>query len=420
MTGRKDIKPGATIGLKLGADERKLLLDLTLVENETLGRIRRMPESETEVHLTLDQLGALAGSVAADINQAGDKIRQAKLARIYDKIDALLASHPGEQRTLRSEAVKLAQFAASILVLADRYAEGGTAGPDSISRTQRIALKLTKPERTMILALPGLKETLKAQLDVASTNPRTFPLTVNDLAVICFALSEAMLGSGRDGVRLMRVAGKLALVLADCLNGNAARKTKPPAGESRPGKRKDTLYQLRITLQEVQPPVWRRIQVKDCSLARLHRIIQVAVGWEDYHLYSFEIEGTEYGDPELVQPDLEMEDACATWLGEIVPEDGGRFRFVYNYDFGDNWRHEVLFEGHPPVEKGVRYPLCIEGERACPPEDVGGISGYEGYLAVMADPDDEQHEDYMRWRGPFDPEQFDLEGVKRALRRVRS
>jgi hypothetical protein len=420
MTVRKTIKPEVTIGLNLGAEERELLFDLAFVEEEILQRIRRMPGGMVQVQLTVDQLGSLAGSIAADINHTGDKARQTKLARIYEKIDLLLGSHPDGESTTRSEAVKLAQFAASVLVLAERHAEGGVVWPGSIGRTQKIGLKLTKSERSAILGLPGLKEPLKTQIDVASNGPRTFRFTVNDLAAICFALSETMLcAEVRDTVRPMRLAGKLSLVLADCLVQDAASRIKPPSPRSRPAKSKKTLYQLRISLKDIQPSIWRRIQVKDCSLVVLHKVIQAAMGWEDYHLYSFEIDGKEFGDPALIEDDLDMEDARATWLSEIVPEDGKRYRFEYTYDFGDGWKHEVLFEGCPGAEKGVRFPLCLEGERACPPEDSGGISGYEEYLEVMADREDEQHEDFLRWRGPFDPERFDLEGVNRVLRRVR-
>ena len=123
MTVRKTIKPEVTIGLNLGAEERELLFDLAFVEEEILQRLRRMPGGVVQVQLTVDQLGSLAGSIAADINHTGDKARQAKLARIYEKIGHLLGSHSDGESTTRSEAVKLAQFAASVLVLADRCAD---------------------------------------------------------------------------------------------------------------------------------------------------------------------------------------------------------------------------------------------------------------------------------------------------------
>ena len=103
------------------------------------------------------------------------------------------------------------------------------------------------------------------------------------------------------------------------------------------------------------------------------------MGWTNSHLHQFEIKGKRYGDPELLEDGFEdfgCIDSTVTMIGEIVPKTGKRFAFKYEYDFGDSWEHEVLFEGCPPLEKAKKYPLCLEGERACPPEDVGGVWGY--------------------------------------------
>jgi hypothetical protein len=106
-----------------------------------------------------------------------------------------------------------------------------------------------------------------------------------------------------------------------------------------------------------------------------------------------------------------------TKVSKIVPQDGTQIRFEYEYDFGDGWEHEVLFEGCLQAEKGDRYPVCIEGARACPPEDVGGTSGYEEYLEVMSDPEHEEHESFLEWQGPFDPEAFDAVATTKRMRR---
>jgi len=222
MTRRNFAKPGEPIGLKLSTEERQLLLDLTFVEQGIVDRIRRTPGDEVDVQLSLDQLDSLAGSVAADANHTSDKTRMAKLARIYEKIDFLLNAHP-EDKSATEPAVRLAQFAASMLVLADCYAEASIVGPNSISRIQNVELRLTKPERAVILDLPTLKNSVRGKLDVAPSGVRTFQLTLNDLAVICFAVSEALLGGdGVDTEKLVSVAEKAALVLVDCLNENAA------------------------------------------------------------------------------------------------------------------------------------------------------------------------------------------------------
>ena len=133
------------------------------------------------------------------------------------------------------------------------------------------------------------------------------------------------------------------------------------------------------------------------------------------------IGGILHGDPELLcegwEDEIQPVDSLHTKISTIIPEDGKRFRFNYEYDFGDCWEHEVLFEGCLRAERGARYPLCIAGERACPPEDVGGISRYEEYLEAMADPEHEEHESFMRWRGPFDPEAFDAGMATKRMRR---
>ena len=172
---------------------------------------------------------------------------------------------------------------------------------------------------------------------------------------------------------------------------------------------------------DIEPPIWRRIQITDCTLDDLHECIQAAMGWENYHLHQFEIDGLRCGPPAPNDSDfgLEMEDETRMLLSEIVPKGGQRFHFVYEYDFGDGWRHELLFEGHPPPEKRREYPLCVEGERACPPEDVGRTYGYQEYLEAMADPKHEEHESFMEWGGPFDPEEFDAEAVTKKMRRER-
>ena len=182
----------------------------------------------------------------------------------------------------------------------------------------------------------------------------------------------------------------------------------------------ERLYQFKITLNDSKPPIWRRIQVKNGTLDKLHERIQTAMGWTNSHLHEFEIDGERYGDPELLDDgfeDFDCVDSTVTKISEIVPKNGKRFQFLYEYDFGDGWSHEVLFEGCLRAEKGRRYPMCIEGERACPPEDVGGIWGYSDYLEALADPKHEQHEEFLEWRGPCDPDKFDAAKATKMMRR---
>jgi hypothetical protein len=177
------------------------------------------------------------------------------------------------------------------------------------------------------------------------------------------------------------------------------------------------LYQLKVTLEDARLPIWRSLLVRgDRTLAQLHDIIQTAMGWHDYHLHQFIVEGSYYGEPHAdLEDHLEMRDEGRVRLDQIAPVEG--FRFRYEYDFGDSWLHEVLVEELRPAQVGHSCPVCVKGQGACPPEDVGGVWGYDEFLEAIADPDHPEHEDWLDWiGGEFDPEAFDLDEVNAALR----
>ncbi|HHV61071.1 MAG TPA: plasmid pRiA4b ORF-3 family protein [Firmicutes bacterium] len=190
------------------------------------------------------------------------------------------------------------------------------------------------------------------------------------------------------------------------------------AGKTEDRNTSDTIYQLKVTLKAIKPPIWRRIQVPgNITLAKLHKILQAAMGWEDYHLYEFQIGRVSFGtpDPEF---DMPVENARTARLNKVVPE--AKTRFQYIYDFGDYWVHDVLVEKILPPEEGVRYPVCTGGKRACPPEDCGGIPGYLGMLETIKNPGDPEYEEILEWLGgTFDPEEFDLEAINNELKRIK-
>jgi hypothetical protein len=182
---------------------------------------------------------------------------------------------------------------------------------------------------------------------------------------------------------------------------------------------KERIYQLRIALKDLKPVIWRRIQVRDCTLDRLHEHIQTSMGWTNSHLHQFQINDALYGDPLLLEEnfdDCSYADSRVTPLSKVLPKSGARFPFEYEYDFGDSWLHEVLFEGCLRADPGQRYPLCLEGERACPPEDVGGTSGYTEFVMAIRNANHEEHEEYLTWvGGSFDPEAFDPEQTTKKM-----
>lgn len=179
------------------------------------------------------------------------------------------------------------------------------------------------------------------------------------------------------------------------------------------------VYQLKLTLAEVEPPVWRRIRVRgDLSLARLHDVLQRAMGWENSHLHEWIVGGRRYGQPEPDEPHYEVEDERKLTLRSAAPVEGARFGNVY--DLGDGWTHEVPVEGIDPPEPELRAAECLAGERACPPEDCGGVPGYEEFLEAIRNPRHPEHRDQLAWiGGRFDPEAFDLAVVNQRLGRVK-
>ena len=179
-------------------------------------------------------------------------------------------------------------------------------------------------------------------------------------------------------------------------------------------KEPSLIYRLKITLRDVKPPVWRRVELKDCSLRRLHEIIQTCMGWSDSHLHSFQIGGEEYGEPDPMG-ELEFHNEGKMKLSQVAAQ--GYKKFSYTYDFGDNWEHTIQLEKTAAPEPGVHYPRCTDGKRACPPEDCGGPWGYQDFLEAIQKPGHPEHEDMLEWiGGEFDPEKFDLEAVNQELR----
>lgn len=177
------------------------------------------------------------------------------------------------------------------------------------------------------------------------------------------------------------------------------------------------IHQLKVTIEGTKPPIWRRLLVPSGStLGQLHQIIQVAFAWEGYHLHQFTIGEESYTDPTMMG-DLGNRDEEEATLAEVAPPVG--LRFVYEYDFGDSWRHIILIEPPKPDKSPGPYPVCVGGKLAGPPEDCGGVPGYETLCDAIVDPAHPQHEHWREWLGDdFDPDTFDREAINAKLRRL--
>lgn len=176
------------------------------------------------------------------------------------------------------------------------------------------------------------------------------------------------------------------------------------------------IFQFKVTLRGIRPPIWRRFQVyDDLTFFQLHRVLQEVMGWYDGHLHAFDLAGWQITDVEtLAEGWYDGEDERKAKLKKHFNAAGQKCR--YEYDFGDSWEHDLLLEKILPVEPGVFYPRCLKGKRACPPEDCGGVWGYAELLEALADADNPEREEYLEWIGEeFDPEEFDLEAINRNL-----
>ena len=162
------------------------------------------------------------------------------------------------------------------------------------------------------------------------------------------------------------------------------------------------IYQFKITLQDIEPTIWRRIQVPATySFWDLHVAVADSMGWLDYHLHVFRFRKPHKRTTlDIGIPDDEMDETGTLpgWeigIAEHFFEPG--IIAVYEYDFGDGWVHEVLLEGILLKEQGVKYPRCIAGKRACPPEDCGGVPGYYRVLEILGNPDHEEYQETVNW-----------------------
>ena len=203
--------------------------------------------------------------------------------------------------------------------------------------------------------------------------------------------------------------------------GAPGEEEKSPAA----GKIEQT-YEIRVTLKNISPPVWRTLAVPaDIKLNFLHRVLQRAMGWTDSHLHQFR-QGEQvfelphedhFVDPDEINPPPPPKDERKVRLREVLENPGDKF--LYEYDFGDGWEHEIRLEKVKPLDPDAPYPVCLKGRRACPPEDVGGPWGYEDFLKVVRDRKHPEHKAMITWvGGDFDPEGFDIGKVNRELIRL--
>ena len=182
------------------------------------------------------------------------------------------------------------------------------------------------------------------------------------------------------------------------------------------------VFQLKVTLLDSMPPIWRRLLVPaNLTLAQLHDVLQAVMGWQDCHMHEFRAGHRHFGKPNpedrlMGMPPVENE--RTVHLPNMLGRVGAKA--IYTYDFGDSWEHSIVLEKRLPADPGTDYPVCTGGERACPPEDCGGIPGFYNLLDALGDPTHEQHDELQDWIGDnYDPDVFSIDDVNRMITPLR-
>lgn len=417
---QQPIRPGETVPLKLTTAERKLVLeDLLCLDKQYEAIIRNTP-ADKPVMMCLSDLEDLGGYIAAEANHCDSARKQNKLDAIFEKIQALLGKY-----TDQVERPSDCQPPTSTNARPVASRRAGQA-PDVVSlklpRTkeqhgERFLIPLTALQRESLVSCTRLRPAIERRLKEAGDGTQVIEFTARELDHMENELAQAALYiRNPHKARIVAVQKKVHDILdeARLVEFGVMR----PATRRQPTSAADLLFQFKIVLLGISPSIWRRLQVRDGSLADLHDHIQAAFGWENYHLHQFEIDGERYGiSADDWDFELEMKDESPVTLSQLLPKSGRRARWIYEYDFGDGWRHEVVFEGYPPVDNKTKYPLCVDGEHACPPEDIGGPWGYAEFLDAISDPNHDRHDEFMEWASSFDPKAFDARQATRELRK---
>lgn len=255
---------------------------------------------------------------------------------------------------------------------------------------------------------------------VRQSNLPLFITDSDEAAVVVLSVSSFMTLQ-QYALGQMDVVGRMTgdqLGKAAATSNPKGKATTAATKKARSKKNKDdVIYQLKITLKHIRPPIWRRVLVPgSLTLSQLHGVIQTAMaGWYDSHLHEFEIDGAQYGLPAPPGDNwgMPVTNEAKVTLENVLRE---KQKFLYTYDFGDDWQHEILVEKLLARDPTMNYPICLKGKRACPPEDCGGPWGYAELLEILANPHHPEYESRQEWLiADFDAEVFDLEAVNEAL-----
>jgi hypothetical protein len=276
-------------------------------------------------------------------------------------------------------------------------------------------LKLTQQQRESLVHCTRLSRKLKQKLENVGDGTQIVGVTRKELNELYEESGQAAYYAlSPNKKRLLAVQQNAAKFFEEEKAGIFSMESSKTS--NRPSSKASLLFQFKIKLVGSKPPIWRRIQLPDCGLDKFHDIIQVAMGWENCHMHQFTIDGERYGQRLPGDFDLDFKSEKKLRLSQIVPKSGNKVRFRYEYDFGDGWLHDIAFEEFVQPDAKAKYPRCVDGARSGPPEDVGGVWGYEEFLQALADPMHERHEAMLEWGEGWDAEKFSVEEINKALR----
>jgi hypothetical protein len=397
--------------LYLTVPDRQLILSGRYFgDTEYLTRIRKSPE-KTPLEFSLDEWSDIYDRLVEEAEETLNRKRERKLDKLIDKIGQMLDDLTGDADLQDEDLYELANGLFGEANPADALSGFFT----SVGQNQKTAplclVQLTKSQREVLTDLNTISNDIRELLR-ADMPDDSYPLNMRQTIVLGLAVAES-LSSDDSGqaTQLVDVSDRLSEGLVEAMRQEAVGTGHPRGryGESTPLA---VAYQLKISLEHSKPPIWRRIKVADCTLADLHEQIQIAMGWQNCHMHSFQVGDTYFGNVDVDDP--ETIDESGVLLSSLV--NAGQQKIRYWYDFGDDWWHTIKVEKSMDLDPKERLPICLKGARACPPEDVGGVWGYENFLVAMQDPTDENHKELMEWTGgKFDPEAFDLKSINQRL-----
>jgi hypothetical protein len=397
--------------LQLAAPERKVIVSSAHVTDRALvDRIRDAPPRKA-ISFRFEELEELHVDLIAAEGETRDGKRKRTIGQILDKIEELLDIEDstdewepdlGDEGEL-FPSIDPGELFHDLLLR--------QAGDSAEPITCRVVL--TSEQRERLRHLDAISLDVHRMLSVESPEECAFEFNVRQVLGATLAVKEALDScADKDAAKpLLEISERISAGLFAVIVEGAPREVRSRLASL--GAPAPVAYQLKITLEGSKPPIWRRVQVADCTLGRLHQILQIAMGWTNSHLHMFE-----YGNDRFSDPQCELdagEDETQVYLSQLVANGCGKLR--YCYDFGDDWWHTIKIEKTLEPKPGDEYPSCMAGRGACPPEDVGGMWGYYEFLVALRDPKHERHAEVVEWWGPsFNADSFDRDEVNQALR----